>query len=190
MNDFDATGADDGLAVDDFCLTPNGVPTPTATATSTFTPTATATLTPTSTATATATATATPTNTPTATPTPGPFTAGNVVVCRMGDGAAALTSSATVVFLDEYTSAGVLVNSVPMPTSVVGANQMLTASGVATNECALTRSSNNRYLIITGYNAPLGTATVATSNSTTFPRVMGRVANTAVVDTTTTTTSF
>ena len=30
-NDLNATGADDGLWVDDFCLTPNGVPTPTPT---------------------------------------------------------------------------------------------------------------------------------------------------------------
>src|ERR1041385_4472532 len=66
FNDVDATGADDGLAVDDFSITANvagASPTPTATATGTPSPTPTATAT--STATATATATATPTGTPT-----------------------------------------------------------------------------------------------------------------------------
>ncbi len=157
------------------------------------TPTNTATPTPTNTPTNTATATNTPTNTATATntatPTPTP-TAVNVVVCRVGDGAAALTGSATAIFLDEYTSGGSFVQSIAMPTSVSGANQILTGSGVATNECALTRSSDNNYLLVTGYNAPLGTATVATSNSTTFPRVIGRVDQAGVIDTSTTTTSF
>src|SRR3954465_3191761 len=57
FNDVDATGADDGLAVDDFSITANvtgASPTPTATATGTPSPTATAT----------ATATATPTVAP------------------------------------------------------------------------------------------------------------------------------
>jgi len=118
------------------------------------------------------------------------FTPGNVVICRVGDGVASLTSSATAVFLDEYSPAGSLVQSIPMPTTVVGANQISTASGVATNECHLTRSSDGRYLIITGYNAPLGTATVASSSSATFPRVIGRVDRTGLIDTSTTTTAF
>ena len=118
------------------------------------------------------------------------FTPGNVVVCRMGDGVAPLTSAATPVFLEEYTPAGSLVQSILMPTAVSGANQILSASGVATNECHLTRSTDGKYLIITGYNAAAGTAGIATSSSATFPRVIGRVDALGVIDTSTTTTSF
>lgn len=75
--DLDATGADDGLAVDDFSLTPNNVPTDTPTVTPSPTNTqfggSTATDTPTVTPTATDTPTVTPSNTqlvpPTDTPT-------------------------------------------------------------------------------------------------------------------------
>ena len=119
-----------------------------------------------------------------------PFTADNIVVCRVGDGAAALTSAATPVFLDEFTPAGALVQSIAMPTTVNGANQISTAAGTATNECAITRSANGNYLLITGYNAAAGTAAVATSTSAAVPRVIGRVDVNGVIDTTTTTTSF
>lgn len=60
-SDFNASGADDGLAVDDFSLTPLQDPTATPTATGTSTPTATATATSTSTRTPTS---GPPTNTP------------------------------------------------------------------------------------------------------------------------------
>ena len=49
-----------------------------------------------------------------------PFTPGNLVVYRVGDGAAVLASSGTAVFLDEYTTAGVLVQSIPVPTTTPG----------------------------------------------------------------------
>lgn len=51
------------------------------------------------------------------------FGAGNLVVYRVGDGSAALTANATAVFLDEYTPAGVLVQSIPMPTVVSAPNK-------------------------------------------------------------------
>jgi hypothetical protein len=44
------------------------------------------------------------------------FTMGDLVVVRVGDGSAALTGNATAAFLDEYTQAGVLVQSIPLPT--------------------------------------------------------------------------
>lgn len=119
-----------------------------------------------------------------------PFTAGNVVVCRVGDGAAALTSAATPVFLDEFTPAGTLVQSIAMPTAVSGSNQILTVAGTSTNDCTLTRSSNGSYLLIAGYTAPVGTAAVAGTTSAAFPRVIGRIDANGVVDTSTTTTAF
>ena len=81
------------------------------------------------------------------------FTPGNIVVYRVGDGAAALGSTATAVILDEYTPAGVFVQSIAMPLVVAGTNQRLTASGSATTEGFLSRSQDGQYLIVPGYDA-------------------------------------
>ena len=72
------------------------------------------------------------------------FTAGNIVVYRVGAGAAALSSAATQVFLDEYTTAGVLVQSIPLPTATSGMQDALTASGTATSEGLISDSANGR----------------------------------------------
>jgi hypothetical protein len=119
-------------------------------------------------------------------PTAG-FTPGNLVVCRIGDGVSALTSSATAVFLDEYTTGGILVQSVAMPTTLSGSNLPLTLSGNATSECQLSRSPDGKYVIVTGYGALLGTATVSSAAG---PRVIGRVDATGAIDTSSSTTSF
>ncbi len=111
-----------------------------------------------------------------------PFTPGNLVVYRVGDGAAALTANATAVFLDEYTPAGVFVQSIAMPTTTVGANLRLTASGTATTEGFMSRSQDGAFIVLPGYDAALGTAGITTS--TTVPRVMGRVDFAATIDTT------
>jgi hypothetical protein len=118
------------------------------------------------------------------------FTPGNLVACRVGDGTAPLGSTATIVFLDEYTPAGSLVQSVQMPTSVIGSNKILTASGSGSSECQITRSVDGHYILITGYNAALATASVASTSTASVLRVIGRVDSSATVDTSTTTTSF
>src|SRR3954471_6125404 len=82
----------------------------------------------------------------------GGFTLGNLVVYRVGDGSAALGSGATAVFLDEYTTAGALVQSIPMPTTVNGVQKRLTASGSATTEGFLTQSADGRFIVLTGYD--------------------------------------
>src|ERR1041385_3031396 len=108
---------------------------------------------------------------------PSPFTSGDLVVYRVGDGSAALGSGGTAVFLDEYTPAGVLVQSIAMPTT--GTSGRLVASGSATTEGFLTRAEDGRYLVVPGYDAALG-ATV--TSSTTVPRVIGRVDGSGVLD--------
>src|SRR6185295_19713767 len=72
------------------------------------------------------------------------FTPGNIVVYRIN----ATSSNATAIFLDEYTPAGALVQSIPMPTSASLPNRALTGSGSATTEGLMTRSADNRYLIL------------------------------------------
>jgi hypothetical protein len=113
------------------------------------------------------------------------FTPGDVVVYRVGDGANALTSAATAVFLDEYTPSGELVQSVPLPTATSGATHALTASGSAGSEGLLSLSADSRYLIAPGYAAALGTTKITSSASATTPRTIGRIAADGSVDTST-----
>src|SRR5271156_6578543 len=105
-----------------------------------------------------------------------PFTAGDLVLYRVGDpGDAAGTTAATDVWLDEYTEAGVLVGSMEMPTSAAGSYNPLTAQGNSTSEGLLTISPNEQYIALTGYGVAPGGATPSTAASTTDNRVVGIV---------------
>jgi len=124
----------------------------------------------------------------------GGFTAGDVVVYRVGDGTAAATSSGTPVFLDEFAPTGALQTpalSVALPTAAGGggnvANNPVVASGVATSEGLLTTSTNGQYLLATGYDTPVGTAGVAAS---TVPRSVAEVDSTGAINSTTAVTNF
>lgn len=114
-----------------------------------------------------------------------PFTPGNIVVARVGDGSAALTTAAAAVYLDEYTPAGALVQSIALPTSVSGNNRILTASGTTTTELSLTRSSDGRYLVLAGYGAAPGTPSIATSPTNEVARVIALIGVDGSVDTST-----
>jgi len=94
-----------------------------------------------------------------ATCTYGNFTAGNIVVTRVGTGAAALGSAGTAFFLEEYNSAG-LVGTITLPTT--GTNKLVMA-GSSTSEGFLSRSSDFSKLSIPGYDAALGLASVASA---------------------------
>jgi hypothetical protein len=119
------------------------------------------------------------------------FGANHLVIYRVGDGSAALSSVANPVFLDEYTqSGGAPVQSLPMPTAVNGSNRRLTASGSATSEGELTLSADNNFLMLSGYDAALGTAGVAGTASATVNRVVGRVDANGNIDTTTALTDW
>src|SRR5688500_4424962 len=119
------------------------------------------------------------------------FTPGNIVVYRVGTGAAALTNASTAVFLDEYTPAGVLVQSIALPTADSGAHHTLTASGTSTAEGLMTLSLDGQYLMLTDYDtAPGVTASVNGSSSATVNRVVGRVAADGTIDTTTALSDF
>lgn len=116
-----------------------------------------------------------------------PFKPGNIVVARVGDGSTVLSGAAAAVFLDEYTPAGVLVQSLPLPTSGSDTNRILTAAGNGTTELALTRSVDGHYLVLTGYGAVPGTAAVASSTAANVARVIGLIAADGSVDTSTST---
>jgi hypothetical protein len=118
------------------------------------------------------------------------FTAGNLVVSRVGDGSATLSGAATAVFLDEFTTAGgSAVQSIGLPNGSgavpTSGNRWLTDSGTATSDGTLTRSVNGAYLTIQGYNAPLALASVAGTTSAANNRVIALVAADGTIDTTT-----
>ena len=120
-----------------------------------------------------------------------PFAAGDVVVYRVGTGLASLTSAAQNVFLDEYNSAGGLVQSLSLPTLTSGSNNALTASGTASSEGLLTLSADGQFLVLTGYNAAVGTASVASTTSASVARTVGVVSvTTGVINTSTALTNF
>ncbi|GAB3585813.1 IPT/TIG domain-containing protein [Hymenobacter daeguensis] len=114
-----------------------------------------------------------------------PFTPGNIVVARVGDGTATLGSTATAVFLVEYTPAGTVVQTIALPTTATSPQRALTASGTSTSELALTRSADGQYLILTGYDAAVGTTGITGTASTATPRVIGRIAADGTFDTST-----
>nr|WP_294897910.1 T9SS type A sorting domain-containing protein [uncultured Pedobacter sp.] len=96
------------------------------------------------------------------------FGAGNLVVYRYGDGSAYTNGQLVPVFLDEYTTAGVLVKTRKIPSVANGANKALTgllklsSTGKYQQEGMSTLSQDGKYLTIFGYNALVG-QTVPTS---------------------------
>src|SRR6476661_1873653 len=103
------------------------------------------------------------------------FTTGNLVVLQEGvtGGGTALTSAGTAIYLDQFTTGGVLVGS-PLAIPSTGSSALVN-SGSATSEGALNRSADGQYLVFAGYNAPAGTAGVAGTTSAAVPRGVATV---------------
>lgn len=104
------------------------------------------------------------------------FTNGNVIVTRIS-GSGGVASAA---FLDEYTTTGALVQSIPLPTADAGGNQTCTMS-VGANDGYLSFSTNNQYLTFACHDAVVG----VNATTGTHARVVARVDMNGVVDTTT-----
>jgi hypothetical protein len=118
------------------------------------------------------------------------FTGGNLVVYRVGDGAAPLTNAASAVFLDEFSPSGTKVQSLALPTAAAGANSALTAVGRSRSEGLIANSADGRLLTLTGYAAAPGTTgpggiSLTGSAPATVGRVVGVVDGTGAVDTST-----
>jgi|GEM_PF-3870329 len=97
-----------------------------------------------------------------------PFTVGNMVVCRVGDGTIPFSSNTTYkVFLDEYTPAGVKVQTIALPNTRNGVNHALVLNpNIFTG--LMTLSADGRYLAL------LGLDTIAGVTSTTPASIMPR----------------
>ena len=122
-----------------------------------------------------------------------PITAGDLVVYRVGDGTQTLANTGNSVFVDEYTPAGTLVQSIAAPTAAAaGTVNPLIASGTAGSEGLLTVSPNGRFVALTGYDAPLGgTANLAGTSSGVVSRTVGLVnVATGTIDTSTALNDF
>lgn len=84
-----------------------------------------------------------------------------------GPGASALTTAATAVYLDQFFPSTATQTSplqtVSLPTVVNGAQLRLTDTGTGTTAGYFTRFSNGQGYVVGGYDANLGTASVATT---------------------------
>ncbi len=85
------------------------------------------------------------------------FTAGNIVVTRVGTGSAALSAAATPFFIEEYNTSG-LVGTFSIPTT--GSNRLVMA-GNSTSEGFISRTADFSKLVIPGYDAASGLASVS-----------------------------
>ena len=112
-----------------------------------------------------------------------PFTPGDIAVERIGNNTGNLNGNAFAVFVDEYTPAGVIKQTISLPTTVSGLQLALTDSGSATSEGFLSLSGDGHYLAVPGYNAAVGTSGVVASSAN---RVIGRIDWNGNVDTSTT----
>ena len=86
------------------------------------------------------------------------FTTGNIVVARIGDGAATLGSTSAAVSLVEFAAVGA--SGIPVSTSTLGATTQgsrLTISGTTASEGQISLSQNGSYLNVLGYDQPVGT---------------------------------
>lgn len=112
-----------------------------------------------------------------------PFTLGNLVVVSVST-ASGVTSN---LWLDEYTPAGVFVQSLPLPAATSGLQRQISIRGTAASEGFLNVSTNGLYLLLAGYDAPAGTASTAIEASTaaSINRVVARVGIDGSVDTST-----
>lgn len=110
------------------------------------------------------------------------FTPGNLAVYVAGDGTTALNTAAASGSIREYTTAGVLVQTIPITSTGAGA---FTTGGSANTEGHLTLSADGRYLTVAGYNAAAGTASIGTTAAATVNRNIARIDMLGNIDTST-----
>jgi hypothetical protein len=114
----------------------------------------------------------------------------NLAVVRVGDGTTVLSNSAAPTFIEERSpETGALIGpALAMPTTVSGSNRRLVNTGSSAAEGYLNLTQNQTYLLLCGFDAPVGTTNVFATGGTTVNRVIGRVrVSTGVIDTTTAT---
>lgn len=108
-----------------------------------------------------------------------PFTTGNILVFRTGDGFNAMSASGNRFYIDEYAPTGSQtdpIQSIIMPTIALGDNKPVLASGVQSNDGQLSVSSDGKFAIFGAYNAlPNNLLSLTAAPATTIPRAIGRI---------------
>ncbi|RZK78956.1 MAG: hypothetical protein EOO92_10200, partial [Pedobacter sp.] len=97
----------------------------------------------------------------------------NLFVVRIGDGSTSLTTAATPVYLDEYSTSGNLLRTIAMPIINSGTNKKLTLSGKYVYEGYPVLSPDGQSVCLFGYDASIGTPSIGTSVSSTVNRTVG-----------------
>ena len=114
------------------------------------------------------------------------FTAGNILTLRVGEvGGTTLTTNSAPVFIDEYTTTGTLVQSVPMPFVTSGSNRKFTMSGTSTTEGFLNLSPDGQYLTFGGYDNIPGVSGISSTTATATNRIVARVTQNGTINTST-----
>lgn len=114
------------------------------------------------------------------------FTTGNIVTLRVGEvGGDLLTTGSAPVFVDEYTTNGVFVQSVPMPFKTNGSNKKFSVNGLSTTEGFLNLSPDGQYLSFGGYDAAPGVVGISTTSSASYNRVVARLTQNGNINTST-----
>ncbi|HQR41756.1 MAG TPA: autotransporter-associated beta strand repeat-containing protein, partial [Gemmatales bacterium] len=96
-----------------------------------------------------------------------------IAAFRVGDGSGSLSNGATASNIYFYDSLGN--NVLPILNTPGTGSSRLTVSGSATSEGLMTRSTNVLSLTFGGYDADIGTRTIAGTSATVAPRVIGQV---------------
>ncbi|MFL5329473.1 MAG: beta strand repeat-containing protein [Gemmataceae bacterium] len=98
---------------------------------------------------------------------PAAFTPGNLTVLRESDGTTALANTGNKVFIDEYTPAGALVQSIELPSTGGAAVNRLVINGTSTASGQMQLSGDGRFLSIAGFNAdaPFASSLSATTST-------------------------
>jgi hypothetical protein len=114
------------------------------------------------------------------------FTSGNILTLRVGEvGGTTLTTNSAPVFIDEYTTTGTLVQSIPMPFVTSGSNRKFTMSGTSTTEGFLNLSPDGQYLTFGGYDNIPGVSGISSTTATATNRIVARVTQNGTINTST-----
>jgi len=121
-----------------------------------------------------------------------PFTPGDVVVYRLGEGSEPLEPIGTSVILNEFEPSGVLATTYPLPTSpTTGAgNKAFVDSGSAGSDGLMTLSGDGECLLAVGYDTALKTLAITATKASTVPRTVAVIKKSGEIDTTTALTDF
>ncbi len=101
------------------------------------------------------------------------FQNGNLVVLQVGDGSAPLSSAATAVSLLEYSTTGVLQQTLNLPSQ--SGTARLTQAGSSTSEGYISLSADGTSLAVVGYDAVAGTVGIASTTASLRNRVIDSV---------------